>query len=53
MTKHQSYCQQVAGVPNPESDLNISMASKCLNELKYRTTALESETEDLKLKVST
>jgi hypothetical protein len=53
MTKHQSYCQQVAGVQNPESDLNISKASKCLKELKYRFATLESETEDLKLKVTT
>jgi kinesin family protein 15 len=42
---------QVAGVTNSESDASLLKALECLNQLQCRIASLESEVEDLNLKV--
>ena len=53
MTNIDHAVLQVAGVRKPESDASLLKALECLNQLQYRIGSLESEVEDLKLKVMT
>ena len=42
---------QAAGITRPKSEVNLAVAEEALDQLKNRVNALETELEDVKLKV--